>query len=345
MRILHVILSRGFAGSERYVAELAAQQQREGHEVHVVVARDHRDGGGRSIVDALPASVARSEIPRWWRSSARLASLVAAFQPEVVHAHLRKAARRVATLRVRHGLRVPCVATLHIRYNHPVYLQMDALLCSAAWQAAEIPATYRGTVFTLPMLLAPHPRLDEGRRAALRAGWGAGPTDLLVGVVGRLTREKGTHVAIEGFRRARLPGARLMILGDGREARRLRALLTPDMSLPGFRRDVRDCQAAFDVLVCPTLRMESGPLVILESLDAGTPVIASDLGGCGELLRQHGGDLFPPGDADALAAALARHHAGARQRHQPDLSVHRIDAVSARLGMIYRQLQDRDAAH
>ena len=52
MRIMHIILSRGFAGSERYAAELASFQAAE-HDVMLIVRRTHRSRFGTSVVDAV----------------------------------------------------------------------------------------------------------------------------------------------------------------------------------------------------------------------------------------------------------------------------------------------------
>jgi glycosyltransferase involved in cell wall biosynthesis len=236
------------------------------------------------------------------------------------------------------------VATLHIRYNHPIYLRMDALVCNADWQLQEIPPQYRGRVQRFDMLLAPHPPVAPDRVQALRRELGADDTHYLIGVVGRLTREKGVHLLVEALRHAGLPEARLAILGDGREAAGLRTQLTPQMHMAGFRKDVKACYAAFDLLVCPTLRMESGPLVLLEAWQAGTPVLASDLGGCQELVRRHGGHLFPPGDIGALVQALQRCHAAGRQRQVVDLASHRIEAVSEQMTALYASLAASHAA-
>src|SRR5439155_21190689 len=64
--------------------------------------------------------------------------------------------------------------------------------------------------------------------------------------------------------------------------------------------------AGYDVLVCPSLVVERGPTLALESMAAGTPVIASARGGIAEIVEDgRNGRLLPPGDFVALAAALA----------------------------------------
>ena len=63
--------------------------------------------------------------------------------------------------------------------------------------------------------------------------------------------------------------------------------------------------ASVDVVVIPSLWAENAPLVALEARAAGTPVIASRLGGLPELVRDGvDGRLFPPGDVQALADIL-----------------------------------------
>jgi glycosyltransferase involved in cell wall biosynthesis len=64
--------------------------------------------------------------------------------------------------------------------------------------------------------------------------------------------------------------------------------------------------AAADVFLFPTLRAEAAPLVLPQAMATGTPVIASDIGGIGEVVQRTGenGLLIPPGDVAALAAAM-----------------------------------------
>jgi glycosyltransferase involved in cell wall biosynthesis len=60
-----------------------------------------------------------------------------------------------------------------------------------------------------------------------------------------------------------------------------------------------------DVLVVPSLWMETGPITVLEAWAAGIPVIGSNRGGIREWIDEFGGGrLFPPGDAKALASIL-----------------------------------------
>jgi glycosyltransferase involved in cell wall biosynthesis len=126
---------------------------------------------------------------------------------------------------------------------------------------------------------------------------------------------KGLHTLIDAL--AQLPDptrARINLVGDGE----LKQSYVNAVEANGCRHlvrfwgkiDNRDVEKAYgetDVLVLPSLWRENQPVSITEAMAAGIPVIASDMGGSGELVR-HGvtGLLFPAEDVHALAHAMQR---------------------------------------
>jgi glycosyltransferase involved in cell wall biosynthesis len=332
MRIMHIILSRGFAGSERYAAELASCQAAE-HDIMLVVRRTHRSRFGTSVVDAVSDRVRVRTVPTWLGTQGSVERRIREFDPDVIHTHLRRSARIIARARAA----APSVATLHNRANGPHFFELDGLICNAHWQVREIPPTYQGRVFKLNQLFTPHRRLDAAEIAALRQSLGVAPDQYLVGAAARLAKSKGLDTLIGAFRAADLPNARLVILGEGRERRRLERLLGPNMAMPGFRKNVKDYYQALDLFVCPS-RREPLPLVILEALDAGLPIVASTANGCRELIEEYGGDLFPIDDVAALAALIRRHASVPRQRVIHDLAPHFIENVNRTIIRVYEDL-------
>lgn len=127
---------------------------------------------------------------------------------------------------------------------------------------------------------------------------------LRFGVIGT-HRLKGVDVAVEAFRRLGTDApARLLVYGpesfDG---------LPENATLRGrfAAEDLERVYASFDVLLVPSLWWENAPFVIREAFARGKPVLASDLGGMAESVRDGVDGLrFPVGDADALAACVRR---------------------------------------
>ncbi|MCW3055362.1 MAG: hypothetical protein JWN14_4532 [Chthonomonadales bacterium] len=144
---------------------------------------------------------------------------------------------------------------------------------------------------------------------SLRKTYGLGATDRIVLGVGRLSPEKGFDVLIEAFLtlQARLPDVHLVIVGEGSEASRLKALAelhSDRIHFPGHRPHTVPWYAAADLVVAPS-RQEGQGIVPLEAMAAGKAVVASRVGGLVEtIVEGKTGLLVPPEDSSSLAAAI-----------------------------------------
>lgn len=154
------------------------------------------------------------------------------------------------------------------------------------------------------------------RRAAARAvaaALGLASDTRLVGAVGRLVWQKGFEDLIRAMPAVvrAVPAARLVIAGEGPLRARLDAVaracgVADHVALPGFRADAAELVRALEILVIPSLR-EGFPMVTLEAMALGTPVVATAIDGIVEQIAADvDGLLVPPGDPPALGAAIAR---------------------------------------
>jgi glycosyltransferase involved in cell wall biosynthesis len=152
------------------------------------------------------------------------------------------------------------------------------------------------------------------RRAALRSELGLGPDNHVVLMVGRMLRHKGVLEFVEAARRVRAacPGAVFVLVGpsdEGNPARippeKLQAWESEGaVRYLGVRGDVRDLMAVADVVVLPSYR-EGIPRVLIEAAAMGRPLVATDVPGCREVVRNGvNGFLVPARDAVALAEAI-----------------------------------------
>ncbi|MBN1458240.1 MAG: glycosyltransferase family 4 protein [Armatimonadetes bacterium] len=144
----------------------------------------------------------------------------------------------------------------------------------------------------------------------------SGVRDRRIVYVGRLSPEKGIEVLLDAYEclqgREGLGDVELLIAGEG-EAGYTAQLVSRGQQISSRVRflgmlnaeAVRQLLSGALLSVVPSLWYENTPNAVLESLAAGTPVVASDLGSMGEMLR--GGDagfLFRPGDPNDLANHL-----------------------------------------
>ena len=129
-------------------------------------------------------------------------------------------------------------------------------------------------------------------------------------IASRLSAEKGITTAIAAWRRANI-GGQLVIAGDGPELEHVRALSSehPRIRVLGrvSRPELMTLMSNARLLLVPSLWDEPAapPLVAVEAIATGLPVLASAAGGLGEWVRSTGvGWTAPPGDVEAWADAL-----------------------------------------
>ena len=143
--------------------------------------------------------------------------------------------------------------------------------------------------------------------------FGLGGEEIIVGFIGRFHAQKGIDVLLKAFEKIEKSkmNVRLMLVGDGTLRKKIwkqsqtlgndnRVLFT------GIRKDIPLILSSLDIFVLPS-RWEGLPLVLLEAMAAGLPIVATAVGGIPEVVVDgETGFLVPPEDPEALASAITR---------------------------------------
>ena len=133
----------------------------------------------------------------------------------------------------------------------------------------------------------------------------------VAGITARFSPEKGHVYLVQAFARvaAAVPQAVLLLVGDGPLRTEIEAQvkglgLADRVIFAGVQRDVPRYLSLFDFFVLASVR-ESFPLAAREAMAAGKPVVATRVGGCGEVVEEGvTGLLVPPADPGALSGAM-----------------------------------------
>ncbi|MEX0983649.1 MAG: glycosyltransferase family 4 protein [Actinomycetota bacterium] len=308
-------------GVQVHVRELAERLLARGHAVVVLAPVRGQAPEPWVIPIGRPVDIRynRSNAPidprPWSRGPVRGA--LAAFQPDIVHAHQPTAPSTGmwATL----DARVPVVGSFHSGATRSRLYDVAAPLLRrvARRLSARIAVSERAAEFERARIGGVFSVIPNGVEAARFAD--AEPRqDLPAGrrllFVGRLDERKGFAVAVEAFAivAEQHPGTVLVVVGDG-PARGAVDRLAPEVServfmlgaLPNV--DLPPIHAACDLYLGPVTGGESFGIVLVEAMAAGLPVVASDTPGYDEVVRDGvDGLLVPPRDAAALAGAAAR---------------------------------------
>lgn len=158
-------------------------------------------------------------------------------------------------------------------------------------------------VALVPNAYAPAPVLPRGEA---RRVLGLGESEIVLGWIGRLSREKGLDVLLDAL--PRLPAPALSVLGEGRE----RASLQQQAGRLGIAGRIRwhgmvpraaALYRAFDVFVLSS-RTEGTPISLFEAMAAGVPVVATRVGGVPDVITESEARLVTSESPEALAEAI-----------------------------------------
>lgn len=291
-RILHVLFTSRLAGSERYCVDLANEQATLGHEVHIA------GRAGSPLAALLSDKVTFHGFRTPFLKSLKLRHLMTRAGIDICHAHLGPACKAIAKA----PDAVIKIATLHVGYKSKQHARLDGLICVNGTQLERL-KDYTGKARLISNWL---PAMIQGTKTDLRAELALPSSTRLVGAVGRLHPSKGFDVLISAFLRSAPRDTALVILGEGRQRSALAKLAAgdPRIHLLGHRDNVSGFLQNLDLFVSPS-REETFGLAILEAMQEGLPVIATETEGPSVYLRDYPVTLVAPGSVDELSAALS----------------------------------------
>ncbi|WP_411148460.1 glycosyltransferase family 4 protein [Streptomyces sp. A30] len=294
----------------------------------------------------------------------RLGRIIGEVRPDVLHAHSAKAGL-AARLAVRG--RIPTVFQPHawsfesvdgvtaaaaLAWERWAVRWTAHVVCvSEAERARGVRAGVRAHCRVIPNGVDPgrfHPAAFPVQRAVLAPFAALDPAAQLVVCMGRLCRQKGQDVLLEAWPSVlrRVPGARLVLVGDGPDEGRLRHHAPEGVLFTGAVADAVPWYQAADLVVLPS-RWEGMALAPLEAMACGRPVVVTDVAGARECLPPgHWAHcLVPAGRPGPLAETLTgllldlplRESLG-RQGRRHVLTAHDVRHSAEAVAALYREL-------
>jgi glycosyltransferase involved in cell wall biosynthesis len=317
LRVLHVAQPVD-GGVPRVVRDLSADQVPRGWDVAVAcpAASELRGFALAAGARHVQWEASRAPGPAVAREAITLGRLVRALDPDLVHLHSAKAGLagrlalrgRVPTVFQPHSWSFEAVRGAQraaaIGWERLGARWADAVVCVSADERARgraVGVRARWAILPNGVDLERLTPADAAERAAARArlGLGDGPAAVLVG---RISEQKGQAAAVRMWPlvRARVPGAQLVLVGDGPGRT---ALAGPGVLAVGDSRDVGGWLAAADVVAIPSLWEAGLSLAAMEAMARARPVVAYDVAGMRDGVGD-GGAVVAVGDETALVDAL-----------------------------------------
>ncbi len=321
MRILHMISAMSGGGAEMLVKDLALELKRQGHEIGICYFSSAQQQGNsieleNTFISAFTqADIQMIELGHATRGNPllaayRLRQTAKQFQPDVIHIHL-------AT-----GLVAFCISLLRTKMVYTHHSLKIKFSKSLFWFFDKWVSRYIAICDICKVNLESHVRRPvvlirnavDGARMIKRTRQYDGRT-LKILSVGNIREPKNYPllIAVAKIVKSKLAPhsiiPKFLVAGDGPLIHEMRTLcaqsgLTDTVEFLGPRKDVPRLMVDSDVLVM-TSHYEGLPLTLIEALHAGLPIVATDVGGCSEVVVDtQNGYLRKAGDAEGISDAL-----------------------------------------
>lgn len=317
MRVLHLISSGGLFGAEKVMLNLAEQHNNQGIPSWVMNIRNTHNPREELALAAIGRGVPSDAVVSKGRFDPKTIDLLCAFIKKnritLLHSHNYKANLIGAMAARKAG--IPVVATLHGYINHGLKLKFyeavdrfnlhkfnKVVFVDESLKKWFRPDSIKATVINNGVssngFVSYDARLIDNKK-------------ITIGTVGRLSIEKGQRYLIEAFAviAREYPKACLLIVGSGELLSQLQGLsrrlgFESQVRFEGFRSDVERFYRQMDIYVLPSL-LEHFPLSVLEAMSFGKPIIATNVGGVPEIVKDgETGILINSGSAEQIAKAL-----------------------------------------
>jgi glycosyltransferase involved in cell wall biosynthesis len=361
MKVVHVTnnMETYISGPERHILYLATAQKKRGMGVSVILDRPgpmvdacHKQGIPLVMVEGLKIRSGRPDE----KTVKNLIERFSACNAEIINCHGQYAA--IHAVPASNRIRIPCIITLHftgdVRAPGTAFLEarrMGMRFAMISLSRVRFEALRKHGVPESDVYYVPHGTEADSSTRSLQTCQSNRPNLIFVG---GLVWRKGADLAIlamSELRRRRGEDCPVLnMYGQGHEEQYLKEMVTAtdlrDIAIfHGHVQDILSSCGNANILMVPS-RAEEGPLVVLEAMSRGMPIVTSDVGDVREMLPdQRYGRIVPVGSiiefADAIESALADIADGnfdpdlLRQRHR---ELYTTDKMAERMEAVYENV-------
>lgn len=342
MKILMVITEGDLGGAQRHVLDISRELSKRGHELLIAIGGDFTELSDAAANSILPIETVRLQnvgreirLAKDFRGLLEIYKLIRSWKPDIVHCHSSKVgvlasiAGRVAGAKVvytAHGFvfceELPLVTRLVYLLAEKISTLFRHKVIAVSQSDADaarknfIVSSKKLTIIPNGLDLSIEDRLLDVKSAReMISSWaGADMSDAkIILSIANFYPAKNLSLLVQSFESvlARIPEARLVLVGDGKERPVCERLVEQNPKLhekvffTGKRADAFQVLRGADVVALSSTK-EGMPYVVLEAKFAGTPVVATRVGGIPEMGEGSDLKLVVPHSPEMLSEALVQ---------------------------------------
>ena len=341
LKVIHIIPTGSWAGSERIAFGLATMQAKNSDQIYIAV-RSNKNYPLAFYQEQAGKNVKVIDIPAKFKGAQAIADHIRQIccpaddaEFDIAHGHLGLGCRIAACFKDYSYT----LGHMHVRFLTTQHQNLDGVVAVSEWQLKDIPQWYKGDVVVIPNFLNEIPELNTKHKLAFKRRYYLEETDFLFGIVCRLHIEIGVDLAIDEFNELNLPNAKLLIIGEGSYENYFKQLTTgnPKIIFAGFIKNASEYMRIFDCMISPS-RADSFGMSVLESLFSEVPVISSSTYGAKDILKDDP-LLFEIDDMQDLKAKMEMAYKGTKNK--VDYSSYHANISVPKMEAFYRSIINR----
>ena len=260
LKILHIILSKGFAGSEKYVVDLV-QFQRKKHFVSLISSKKNV-----TLNKILKNKISVFEVGDIFRKL-KINNLIKKIHPDIVHTHLGESARLINK-----SSNFKTISTMHMNYKNKDFKNMDGIIVSNKTQFNEIKKVFTGKIFK-SYLWVNLPKISINK-SKMKKKLNLPKKNFIFGSVGRFHPQKGFDILIKCFQELNLKNCTLILIGNGHKEYLNLESSNNKFKIIGHVNNVSNYYNIFDICLFAS-RWETFGYSLVESMKFNKPIISS----------------------------------------------------------------------
>ena len=260
IKIIHVLISKGFAGTEKYLCDLVDYQSKF-FDVSVIILKKNI-----MLKKNINKNIKTFQVIDFFKKI-QITEIISRNKPDIIHTHLNNSAKCVSK-----SNKFKIIATTHMNFKKSILKNCDALIVSNKTQFKEVAKSFKGAVFRSYLWARLKPITKN--KLQLKNELKIPKKNIIFGSIGRFHPQKGFDLILKKFKEEDPKDSTLILIGNGHEEFKSKIKNYRNIILLGHINNVSNYYNLFDVAVFAS-RWETFGFTLVEAMQFQSPIISS----------------------------------------------------------------------
>ena len=326
IKIIHIILSPGFAGSERHMIDLINYQSKD-YKTYLIKSKKN-NFINYSIVKKKTKIY---KISKFFQRIS-LKKIIQKINPDLIHTHLGDASRIVS----KNWGNFKLVATCHMNYKRKHYTNHDGIIVLNKTQENTIKKQFYNKILRIN-LWAPSIKSKGQSKTYLLNKLNIKNKSYIFGSIGRFHYQKGFDLILKIFNKLQLKNCYLVLIGNGHVNYKKTYKNNNKIKILGHKNNPDDYLNIFNTFVFPS-RWESFGLSLIEAMRKNLPIITSVNEGNKDWIKKYNVTSFNSDNESQLKKALLKHYLKKPKKQKYNLNNFQPNIIIKKINKFYKSI-------